>query len=160
MNLIKNDNYEMHRVSAKNKEVRKMIKFFLDILMPEIEADIEVIKESIKDFNGSVGPIRYGSEVAYFEMALAKNLDQQELIITVAHECVHIRQYARDGLIYGYKHAKWNGEKFEIDTDSPEYFMQPWELEAFALQEVLYHCWTNRNSKKVKKWIKQRRGNI
>mgnify|MGYP003645077297 FL=1 len=64
-----------------------------------------------------------------------------ELILTVCHEMVHVRQMARSelkevGIARGGKHhyRVWKGKKI---SDDLEYCKQPWETEAYELQEPL-----------------------
>jgi hypothetical protein len=55
-------------------------------------------------------------------------------IITLAHEMVHVKQYAR-GQVTHSKNKKaryWMGKKVKA-----EYYDQPWEVEAFSKERVL-----------------------
>jgi hypothetical protein len=64
-----------------------------------------------------------------------------ELILTVCHEMVHVRQMARGqlkevGITLGGKrhYRKWKGKKVR---DNMAYAKQPWETEAYKLQDPL-----------------------
>jgi hypothetical protein len=67
-------------------------------------------------------------------MVVDSKLDMERLVLTLAHEMVHIKQYAR-GQIQTNKAGKpmyWMGKKV-----SKSYFEQPWELEAFSKERIL-----------------------
>ena len=70
-------------------------------------------------------------------MEVDPTLDQEQLVHTVAHEMVHVKQYAtgrmrneqRRGRVVTY----WNGRACRVKN----YFDQPWELQAFRNERVL-----------------------
>lgn len=67
-------------------------------------------------------------------MILDSALDMERLLITIAHEMVHVKQYAR-GQVKDSKNRKaryWLGKKVKA-----EYFDQPWEIEAYSKERVL-----------------------
>lgn len=67
-------------------------------------------------------------------MVLDTALDLERLIITMAHEMIHVKQYAR-GQITHSKNMKaryWMGKKIKAD-----YYNQPWELEAYSKERIL-----------------------
>ena len=67
-------------------------------------------------------------------MLVDPSIDHERLIITLAHEMVHVKQYAR-GQVTHSKNRKaryWMGKKVKED-----YYNQPWEIEAFSKERVL-----------------------
>lgn len=59
---------------------------------------------------------------------------ENEIIQTLAHEVVHMRQY-----VYGHLNENmsyWKGKK--VNSDKINYFDQPWEIEAIAVGNLLY----------------------
>lgn len=62
---------------------------------------------------------------------IAKRLSVNEILRTVFHELVHVRQYVSGELISG-DPLRWNGEVY-IEA----YENLPWEREAFALEEEM-----------------------
>tara|TARA_R100001163_G_C5048110_1_gene185171 strand:- start:537 stop:980 length:444 start_codon:yes stop_codon:yes gene_type:complete len=77
-----------------------------------------------------------------FEIEIDKNIDDDELIKTVCHEIVHVKQYAKGELRerYAPKHDLfWKSRK----ANGYKYDNQPWELEAWRLQEVLFRKYIN-----------------
>jgi len=68
-------------------------------------------------------------------MIIDSSLDVERLVLTIAHEMVHVKQYARGQIenIPGRKQIKyWMGKKVRKN-----YFDQPWELEAFGKERIL-----------------------
>jgi len=64
-------------------------------------------------------------------VTLSENITQQEAIQTLFHELVHAKQYL-DGRLEGGFQLRWMGETYDCD-----YQEQPWEIEAFALEEEM-----------------------
>lgn len=67
-------------------------------------------------------------------MVLDTSLDLERLIITISHEMVHVKQYARGHVKHTGrgKTRAWMGKKIRR-----EYYDQPWELEAFGKERIL-----------------------
>lgn len=70
-------------------------------------------------------------------MELDPTLPQEQMILTVAHEMVHVKQYAtgrmRNERVRGRVVTYWNGQACKIKN----YFDMPWELQAFRNERVL-----------------------
>jgi hypothetical protein len=67
-------------------------------------------------------------------MNLDSGIGVERLITTLAHEMVHVKQYAK-GQIKSSKSCKtnyWMGKNIR-----KEYFEQPWEIEAYSKERVL-----------------------
>lgn len=68
---------------------------------------------------------------------LDSRLNMQSLLTTIAHEMVHVKQYAKGQLRYQEEKRKvvpvWLG-KFVKETD---YYSLPWELEAYGKERLL-----------------------
>lgn len=74
-----------------------------------------------------------------FEIEINKNLTFEHTMITLAHEMIHLKQYATKELKSKFVKGKpvdtWRGVKYR----NLEYAKQPWEIEATVLEEDLYH---------------------
>jgi hypothetical protein len=70
----------------------------------------------------------------YLIMCLDSGLDLERLVLTIAHEMVHVKQYARGHIKHklGKKTKYWMGK-----PNRKKYYEQPWELEAFAKERIL-----------------------
>jgi hypothetical protein len=77
-------------------------------------------------------------------MILDSRLPTQQLIQTIAHEMVHVKQIARGRLQTRFVKKKlinvWYGK--EYTADDLIYYQRPWELEAFRQErELAYRLW-------------------
>ena len=91
-----------------------------------------------------------------FTIDINPNLCDIGIYSTLAHEMVHVKQYAL-GELYNVMALSpeeilsfdrvWKGEKwFPKENDHP-YFDAPWEVEAFGKEVGLYWKWKHRNMK-------------
>lgn len=98
-------------------------KIYLDIYSNKIEADGTCFQHDGYDF----------------EIEINKKLSFDHMMITLAHEMIHLKQYVTKELktkvVKGNCIDTWKGVKFK-NTD---YKDQPWEQEATMLEEELYH---------------------
>lgn len=69
-----------------------------------------------------------------FEIQLRKKRSLKNTLITLAHEMVHVKQFAKGEL--NDDQNKWKGEF--VDSDNISYFELPWEIEATSLEHILY----------------------
>jgi hypothetical protein len=67
-----------------------------------------------------------------FEIALKSTLDEKMMMTTLAHELVHVQQYATGRLADD--HRKWCASKMKDDIN---YEDQPWEIEANMMEAIL-----------------------
>jgi hypothetical protein len=103
-------------------------------MLPHIELEI-VMKTTIPDL-GSCAVTHYNDwyKPRYFEIELRRHCSFKNTITTLAHEMVHLKQFAKGELaIY---QDKWH--KKIIDTDVVPYAELPWEIEASTLEHALY----------------------
>ena len=77
----------------------------------------------------------------YFTVEVKRDLSEQEKLMSIAHELVHIRQYATGQL--NEEMTLWQGES--VNSDLIPYFEQPWEIEAYDLGDQLYKDYINGN---------------
>jgi len=70
-----------------------------------------------------------------FILNIKRNIDTEEILRTIAHEMVHVKQY-----VYGQLNEQmtiWNGQK--VNDGQYEYFDSPWEIEAHQLGDILFY---------------------
>lgn len=143
----------------RTEELYEAVQFFADILMDprvvrNLEIDIEV--ESGLDVQGEVISEDDCKNPRYFTIRLKRN-QQEDIIKTLAHEMVHVKQYAKNelgkefALARGGKGLKiatrWHGEFWNPKRKEDAYFDAPWEIEAYGKEVGLYHRWIARKSK-------------
>ena len=68
-----------------------------------------------------------------FEIEANKKMGLRRLLETIAHEMVHVKQYARGELTE--THYAWKGEPVDENT---EYWDLPWEIEAHGRETGLF----------------------
>ena len=73
-----------------------------------------------------------------FMITMDKNLTKKTMLLALAHEVVHVKQYAKGELKDYLKSdkSKWLGKIVDL-TDS-DYWEQPWEIDAHGREKGLY----------------------
>ena len=111
-----------------NKKQRELVNdvayWCVNKLMPRMKKlDIEIQINNLKD--NAVGYCMMQDDNRTYEIEVDKKLDIEEMIVTVCHEMVHVKQYSRNELGINDK------------NDGQNYFDLPYEKEAYELQEIL-----------------------
>ena len=103
-------------------------------MLPNIELEI-VMKTKIEDL-GNCAIVEFNDwyKAREFEIQLKRHRSLKNTLLTLAHEMVHLKQFAKGEL--NDANTTWKGQ--EIDTDVVEYSDWPWEIEANTLELVLY----------------------
>jgi hypothetical protein len=114
---------------------------------------------SKKDFfeskmHGYCEPNDGETRARFFTIAIDPTLNNKQMLMALAHELVHLKQYAKGELIDYVRtsHVKWRGEK--IDESKINYWETPWEIEAYGREKGLYHMF--KLHLKVEKDMKRR----
>jgi len=70
-------------------------------------------------------------------------LNMKELMTTIAHECVHVYQYAAKKLRNGANGSVWEGKVWDYadpkHAGMDPYWETPWEVEAYGMEQALLH---------------------
>ena len=65
--------------------------------------------------------------------------EEESILQTLAHEMVHLKQFATGELRMMSKCSKWKGEVWKNKTDEmDDYYDSPWEIEAFGREQGLF----------------------
>ena len=80
-----------------------------------------------------------------FIVIVNKTLKKRMMLITLAHEMVHVKQYARKELQDDQyrNNVKWLGKV--VCLNKTQYRKRPWEIEAYAKDKALYEKFKQRN---------------
>lgn len=73
-----------------------------------------------------------------FIISVNQDLNKRSMLMALAHEMVHLKQYAK-GELKDYVKAnkcKWMGEQY--NSDELDYWDHPWEIEAYGRERGLY----------------------
>lgn len=122
-------------------EVKFAVAFFAQYLMgtrlaKNLEIDIMFETHDIAD--GHCAPIDAERRPRMFEIGINPNLQRYKMLQTLAHEMVHVKQYAKGELSNNMKSAKFNGKTHSMPKTLEEYLNSPWEIEAFGRDRGLY----------------------
>lgn len=126
-------------VQARNKDT----KAFIETMLPSMIAQLK-LKNSKKTLFVKVSSIDIegdnDGQTAYVKsfgsiIVIIKPQPRVRMGITLAHEMVHVKQIAK-GLLKSHKGSSyWRGKKF---SKRVKYLDQPWEVEAFSKQELIF----------------------
>jgi len=81
-----------------------------------------------------------------FSIVIKKDESFRKMLMTLAHECVHVKQYTLREL--SSSHDIFRGKKYK---DNIEYWESPWEIEAFGRERGLYTLFCEHYGYKFKK---------
>lgn len=142
----------------QRKRVKSVVDFCIQKLMPRMNAlEVRVKLVNIKsdaygycsaDPDGCAERLDRPRE---FELEIHKKLPMRKLLQTVAHEMVHVKQYARGELYEGSRIAKhrWQGKWV---SNNIEYWDTPWEIEAHGREHGLFIQWAEKERLGHQKW--------
>jgi hypothetical protein len=131
---------------SQKKHVHKMVEFCVKTLMPKMNnLDITV---NLTKPKGAMGYCCETDDNRTFEIEADKSQSLRNLLETVAHEMVHVKQYARREL-HPDKHV-WMGKT--VNPDDVNYWDQPWEIEAHGRQLGLFIRYCEENNLSKHKW--------
>ena len=108
--------------------VYETVNFCIKKLMPRVRTlDIEVKLTNCDAY----GYCCMTDNHKTFELEIRKSLSLYDLVSTICHEMVHVKQYYRKELA---ENRQWKTRKI---AETVDYFDEPWEKEAFRMEEKL-----------------------
>lgn len=131
--------------SSRQTLIESAVVFFADYLISKrccktLEIDIHITNSTADGFceynDSNINP-------RSFTIELDKNLTGSELIKTIAHEMVHVKQYVKGELKERYKpryHHLWYNKKVTVNDNN--YNDVPWEVEARNFEIKLFNIYT------------------
>ena len=144
---------------TQKKHTRTMVEFCCKMLMPRMKTlEINVHLKDFKDDSSygyaissndadSIRPREFDLEIATNDVRLRRLLE------TVAHEMVHVKQFARGELYQSSMTAKhrWKGN---WQRSEKEYWDLPWEIEAHGRECGLFCRWAEKHKLADRAWTK------
>ncbi len=131
--------------SGKNKRalVEEAAVFFKNQLMPRMKnlwIDIK-LRPNYEDDGDCIWTDSY-YRPREFHINLKSTNDEDHMIKTLAHEMVHVKQWAREEIKDGrdVTRALWKKTRL-VDCQKTAYEDLPWEKEANKLEEILFERW-------------------
>ena len=72
------------------------------------------------------------------------NGDREQFLTTVAHEMIHVCQYANRDVVIDGKDYYWKGDLYRSEKEHgpitiAEYYSFPWEQEAYGMERAMYY---------------------
>ena len=131
-----------NRRSARRDLIESCIKFFVKQLKLErstYSLHVRSLAGLHKVQAARGGVVQEGKQILMF---LDNALRMEELVQTIAHEMIHVKQIACGRLTCFIEHGelvnRWLGEPLVA-----EYHLRPWEIEAFRKEkELAYSLWS------------------
>ena len=137
-------------VKGSNKAVRRLIEsaawFYVEKLMGKrLMGSLEItinLNKNLLSKEGNEGSAIWeddGYRPKEFIIELDSTVKIRNILITLAHEMVHVKQWAKDEM-YEYMNVaglvRFKGEKVHMEII--DYWDYPWEIEAFGKQLGLF----------------------
>ena len=126
--------------------VESMVEFCIETLMPRMRT-LDITVKLCKP-NKAMGYCLELDTNREFELEIDKTQSLRKMLETVAHEMVHVKQFARREL-----HPAtdvWYGKTYNPKKMS--YWDLPWEIEAHGRECGLFVRWAEKNKHAEKKW--------
>ena len=132
-----------------NKKQRNALEYYARLLFtPQLLKHIEITVKFVKlqDYHhGLVTVDDYnvlGSPRAFI-IEINRTDNQETKLVSLAHELVHVKQYARNEL--NEEMTYWRGNY--VNSDEIPYEHQPWEIEAESKGKELYESFCNHKAR-------------
>jgi len=133
-----------HRSNKLKSELAVAAEYYASLLMPRricknTSLTIQLKNRLAHDATGYCEYSVKDGPYREFTIELNKKLEEEEIFKYLAHEMVHLKQFAlgelNDGTIVG-RNARWQSKHF--DEKKIDYWDQPWEIEAYGREIGLY----------------------
>lgn len=126
------------------KELRQATRFFAERILGKRLARniaIDITLEKMRYAYGFCYPLEFGRAIRDFDISINKKLSRTLILKTLAHEMVHVCQFARGKLKFlDFDIGKWGKRVYR--TDLQNYHKLPWEVEALKIEKILYREYT------------------
>jgi RNAse (barnase) inhibitor barstar len=146
---------------TKAAEIKEAIEFFARQLMHgkmvnSLTIDVEKVRRL--DVMGECTNEDGNRNPRWFTINLRDAKDDDDVVKTIAHEMVHIKQYAKNELSKELRVAKgkgfhmaskWMGKPWFAKSKEDPYWDAPWEIEAYGREVGLYHKWVEYTNRKT-----------
>lgn len=131
---------------SQRKHVKSIVEFCIKTLMPRMKTlDITV---NLTKPSGALGYCLELDSKREFELEIDKTQPLRKLLETVAHEMVHVKQFARREMHPENDH--WYGKTYNPKKVS--YWDLPWEIEAHGRELGLFIRWAEANDLGKENW--------
>ena len=123
---------EFKNTNKKTQQtIEDALRFAKSYLLHRDKID-EIEIESVKDLHAH-GDC-YDADDRSYVIRVNKELSEQDLLTTIFHEFVHIKQHIK---------KEFGGDVFELSNQEVAYEDRPYEIEAFELEKKLLEEYNN-----------------
>jgi len=150
----------------EKKYARSLAEFVLNKLVSRrlnnlLEIRINFV-ETLHEKTESYGETAYFEDSAVppreFVIDLYSKLKLRSLLETLAHELVHVKQWATGEMRETRNPFFTKYRKALVNSNKTDYWDQPWEIEAIGREEGLFIQWVEANKSTIGKlsWVKRK----
>jgi len=123
---------------AKKDHVITFVENALTGMMPRLRRTIDIEINVLTECDNKNYALCWGDreevEIELARRSGSKKFTLDEMMLNLAHELVHAKQFIR-GELHPTLH-KW--KKFKKDYANTPYFKQPWEKEAYLMEDKIF----------------------
>lgn len=145
--------------SKYQKEYAESIaNYCIEKMMPRLKDKLDItirIKRDLVDKENVLGDAMWeDDELAprEFTIRVAGAVKLRTMLTTIAHEMVHVKQYARKEMRQLSRSNKVAWLSKHVDTKKIDYWDLPWEIEAHGREEGLFIRWASECGHGDKEW--------
>jgi hypothetical protein len=150
--------------SKQKKLAKSLAEFCIERLMSFRSSKNLDIRIAFKKFlykkTESFGETAYyedsGTPPKDFIIEIDEKLNLRSMLETVAHEMVHVKQWATGEMKETRKSFITKFRKHEVNSEKVDYWDQPWEIEALGREEGLFIKWAEKMKLSDKPWAKRK----
>jgi len=135
---------------SQKLHTKKMVEFCAKTMMPRMK-NLDITVNLCKP-NGALGYCLELDNNREFEIEIDRGQSLRKLLETVAHEMVHVKQYARRELNANIDGC-WMGKT--VDPKKTNYWDLPWEIEAHGRETGLFVRYCEENNLSKFKWTQE-----
>tara|TARA_Y100000310_G_scaffold76257_1_gene72706 strand:- start:10664 stop:11149 length:486 start_codon:yes stop_codon:yes gene_type:complete len=142
------------RIKGSNKKTRKYCeqvvwwcasKFMNIRLLSGLKINVKLIR-SLYSKEDSEGECTWENWDGYyrpkeFTIILDSTMKRRNILMTLMHEMVHVKQYAKGEMMEYCKNGMIRYHKTKYDENNIDYWDEPWEIEAYGRQLGLFVRW-------------------
>jgi len=123
---------------AKKQKVKEYSEEVLLDLMPRLRRNVDIDVYVVTECDEKNYALCWGDknevEIELARKSGSKKFTLEEMMLNLAHELVHAKQFLK-GELHPTLH-KW--KKFKKDYAKTPYFKQPWEKEAYLMEDKIF----------------------
>jgi hypothetical protein len=135
---------------AKQEYARSMVEFCIKKLMPRMKTLDIVVK--LKKLGSDADGYCLRESSREYELEIDHTVGLRRMLETVAHEMVHVKQYARNEMSDTAIQTKFYKWKDTLVPETTDYWDLPWEIEANGREVGLFIRWAHHTGNAKKHW--------